>query len=358
MAAVNVRNLRVLLGGQAVIDGLNLEVTSGEFLVLLGPSGCGKSTLLHAMAGLIDVSGGHVELDGVDQTWASPRERNIGMVFQSYALYPTMTVAGNLSFGLRARGMPRAEVEARVQRAAALLQLEALLARKPAHLSGGQRQRVAIGRALVRDARVYLLDEPLSNLDANLRASLRRELKLLHQRLGATMIYVTHDQVEALSLATRIAVLHRGRIQQLGTPAEVYARPANRFVAGFMGSPPMNFLDGTIATAGPIPRFIAPGCELELRDYEFGAAAPVDGEPVVLGVRPEQLRIGAPGPWNGVVTLVEPMGNHQVVWLECGGASWSALAPSDASYRNGERLPLALTTGRVCLFRADDGVRR
>ncbi len=358
MAAVNVRNLRVLLGGQPVIDGLDLEVTSGEFLVLLGPSGCGKSTLLHAIAGLIDVSGGRVELDGVDQTWASPRERNIGMVFQSYALYPNMSVVNNLSFGLRARGMPRAEVAARVQRAAALLQLEALLARKPAQLSGGQRQRVAIGRALVRDARVYLLDEPLSNLDANLRASLRRELKLLHQRLGATMIYVTHDQAEALTLATRIAVLHRGRIQQLGTPAEVYARPANRFVAGFVGSPPMNFLDGKLATTGPVLRFTAPGVELELRDYDFGAAAPMDGEPVVLGVRPEQLRIRAPAACEGLVTLVEPMGNHQVVWLECGGASWSVLANSDGRHRIGERLPVALAVGPVALFRADNGMRR
>ncbi len=358
MAAVSVRNLRVALGGQPVIEALDLEVADGEFLVLLGPSGCGKSTLLNAMAGLLEVSGGSIEIDGVDQTWASPRDRNIGMVFQSYALYPNMSVANNLSFGLRARGMPRAQVEERVQRAAALLQLEPLLARKPAQLSGGQRQRVAIGRALVRDARVFLLDEPLSNLDANLRASLRRELKLLHQRLGATMIYVTHDQVEALTLASRIAVLHKGRIQQLGTPAEVYARPANRFVAGFMGSPPMNFLEGTLTMNGGVPHFTAPGCEFELRDCDFGAAAPMAGEAVVLGVRPEQLRIAAPAAWSGVVTLVEPMGNHQVVWLECGGASWSVLAGSDARHQRGERLPLALATGSICLFRADDGTLR
>jgi multiple sugar transport system ATP-binding protein len=357
MAAVNVRNLRVLLGGQAVIDGLDLEVTSGEFLVLLGPSGCGKSTLLHAMAGLIDVSGGHVELDGVDQTWASPRERNIGMVFQSYALYPTMTVAGNLSFGLRARGLPRAEVDARVERAAALLQLEPLLARKPAQLSGGQRQRVAIGRALVRDARVYLLDEPLSNLDANLRASLRRELKLLHQRLGATMIYVTHDQVEALTLASRIAVLHRGRIQQLGTPAEVYARPANRFVAGFMGSPPMNFLEGKLATSGGVPRFATPGFSVDLHNYAFKARPPVEGEPVVLGIRPEHLQLVPHGECSGVITLVEPMGNHQVVWFDCGGASWSVLVTSEARYRSGDVVAAALDASQVSMFRSGDGAR-
>jgi multiple sugar transport system ATP-binding protein len=357
VAAVTVRNLRVMLGGQTIIDGLDLQVTSGEFLVLLGPSGCGKSTLLHALAGLLDIAGGSVEIDGVDQTWASPRERNIGMVFQSYALYPTMTVAGNLSFGLRARGLPRAEIDARVQRAAALLQLEPLLSRRPAQLSGGQRQRVAIGRALVRDARVYLLDEPLSNLDANLRASLRRELKLLHQRLGATMIYVTHDQVEALSLATRIAVLHRGRIQQLGTPAEVYARPANRFVAGFMGSPPMNVLEGTLTLSGGAPRFTAHQLSVDLRSYEFSRLPPVDGERVVLGIRPEHLRLEPRGDCTGVITLVEPMGNHQVVWFDCGRASWSVLVSGEASHRSGDSVSVALDAGQVLVFRSGDGAR-
>jgi len=357
MAAVNVRNLRVMLGGQPVIDALDLEVADGEFLVLLGPSGCGKSTLLNAMAGLVEVSAGTIEIDGVDQTWASPRDRNIGMVFQSYALYPNMSVANNLSFGLRARGMPRAQVEERVQRAAALLQLEPLLARKPSQLSGGQRQRVAIGRALVRDARVFLLDEPLSNLDANLRASLRRELKLLHQRLGATMIYVTHDQVEALTLASRIAVLHHGRIQQLGTPAEVYARPANRFVAGFLGSPPMNFLDGKLAVSASAPRFTASGLDVDLRDYVFDGAAPVDGEAVVLGIRPEHLRLEPGADCSGVVTLVEPMGNHQVLWFDCNGASWAALAQGERRYRNGETVPFALDARQISLFRPSDGMR-
>ena len=347
-----------MLGGQPVIDGLDLEVADGEFLVLLGPSGCGKSTLLHAIAGLVDVSGGHIEIDGVDTTWASPRERNIGMVFQSYALYPTMSVAGNLSFGLRARGMPRAEVAARVQRAASLLQLEPLLGRKPAQLSGGQRQRVAIGRALVRDARVFLLDEPLSNLDANLRAALRRELKLLHQRLGATMIYVTHDQVEALTLATRLAVLHQGRIQQLGTPAEVYARPANRFVAGFIGAPPMNFRDGVINHAGDGLRFRAAGLDIDLRDYRFAGAPPPDGEPAVLGIRPEHLRLAAGADCSGAVTLTEPMGNHQVIWFDCHGASWSVLAPDDHRYRNGATIACAIDARQLSLFRADDGSRR
>ncbi|MBS0387672.1 MAG: ABC transporter ATP-binding protein [Proteobacteria bacterium] len=358
MAAVTVRNLRVVLGGQPVIDALDLEVADGEFLVLLGPSGCGKSTLLHAMAGLIDVSGGHIEIDGVDATWASPRERNIGMVFQSYALYPTMSVAGNLSFGLRARGMPRAEVAARVQRAAALLQLEPLLARKPAQLSGGQRQRVAIGRALVRDARVYLLDEPLSNLDANLRAALRRELKLLHQRLGATMIYVTHDQVEALTLATRIAVLHQGRIQQLGTPAEVYARPANRFVAGFMGSPPMNFIEGRGSIGQGGRSFNAPQFDFPLGDYEPDGGPLVDGEELVLGVRPEQIRLTDSGTFHGQVTLIEPMGSSVVIWLQLGNAHWAALAPQHYTAHIGSTVHFAFDATTASLFRADDGARR
>ena len=368
MASVTVRNLSVTLGAQPVIDALDLDVADGEFLVLLGPSGCGKSTLLNAMAGLVETSGGRIEIDGVDATWASPRERNIGMVFQSYALYPTMSVEKNLSFGLRARGMPRAEVQQRVQRAAALLQLEPLLSRKPAQLSGGQRQRVAIGRALVRDARVFLLDEPLSNLDANLRASLRRELKLLHQRLGATMIYVTHDQVEALTLATRIAVLHGGRIQQLGTPAEVYERPANRFVAGFIGAPPMNFCNGKIAIDIAGPRFIAPGLNVDLRGYAFDRGPAADGETVTLGIRPEQLRprdsaqapdagaTGASG--TGVVTLIEPMGNHHVLWFDCNGESWSALAQLDHAHQSGQTVAFDFDPRRVALFRGSDGMRR
>jgi multiple sugar transport system ATP-binding protein len=357
MTGVTVSSLRKAYGPLTVLHDIDLEVREGEFTVLLGPSGCGKSTLLSAIAGLDEIDGGTIAIGAEDVTDREPSKRGIAMVFQSYALYPTMTVAGNLSFGLRARGMPRAEVAARVQRAAALLQLEPLLARKPAQLSGGQRQRVAIGRALVRDARVYLLDEPLSNLDANLRASLRRELKLLHQRLGATMIYVTHDQAEALTLATRIAVLHRGRIQQLGTPAEVYARPANRFVAGFIGSPPMNFLDGRLVSSGGALRFAAQGFSVDLRGYEFAHLPPIDGEPLVLGIRPEHLRLEPGGDCTGVVTLVEPMGNHQVVWFDCGGASWSVLVGGEARHRIGEAVALAPDARQVSLFRTGDGER-
>ncbi|HKR47019.1 MAG TPA: ABC transporter ATP-binding protein, partial [Paraburkholderia sp.] len=243
---VSVHNLRIDLGANTVIDELDLDVRAGEFVVLLGPSGCGKSTLLHSIAGLVDVTDGSIEIGGEDMTWADPKDRGVALVFQSYALYPTMNVERNLSFALRINGTPKAEIDRRVKRAADMLQLGPLLARKPAQLSGGQRQRVAIGRALVREADVFLFDEPLSNLDAKLRTELRRELKQLHQQLGATMIYVTHDQVEAMTLASRIAVMKQGRIQQIGTPGEIYDRPANMFVAGFLGSPRMNFLSARV----------------------------------------------------------------------------------------------------------------
>ena len=243
---VSIRNLRIDLGANTVIEALDLDVNAGELVVLLGPSGCGKSTLLHSIAGLIDVSDGSIEIGGQDMTWADPKDRRISLVFQSYALYPTMNVERNLSFALRINGTPKAEIERRVTRASEMLQLGPLLKRKPAQLSGGQRQRVAIGRAIVREADVFLFDEPLSNLDAKLRTELRRELKQLHQRLGATMIYVTHDQVEAMTLATRMAVMRGGVIQQIGTPAEVYARPENLFVATFLGSPAMNMLQGRL----------------------------------------------------------------------------------------------------------------
>ena len=226
---------------------MNLDVEDGEFLVLLGPSGCGKSTLLNCIAGLLDVSDGQIFIKGKNVTWEEPKDRGIGMVFQSYALYPQMTVKGNLSFGLKNAGLPRDEIERRIARTAEILQIEPLLERKPSQLSGGQRQRVAIGRALVRDVDVFLFDEPLSNLDAKLRGELRVEIKRLHQKLANTMIYVTHDQIEAMTLADRIAVMKGGLIQQLDRPQEIYRRPINRFVAGFIGSPGMNFLDGEVA---------------------------------------------------------------------------------------------------------------
>jgi multiple sugar transport system ATP-binding protein len=331
-----------------VAAGLDhLAVEPGEFLVLLGPSGCGKSTLLHSIAGLVDTESGAIEIGGRDMTDADPSERGIGMVFQSYALYPTMTVEANMSFGLRIAGTPKAEIRRRVDRAAAMLQLDALLNRKPAQLSGGQRQRVAIGRALVREAQVFLFDEPLSNLDAKLRAELRRELKLLHRALGSTMIYVTHDQVEAMTLASRIVVMEKGEIRQIGTPLDVYERPANRFVAGFLGAPAMAFVDGTLDGAG---RFTGDG--IALACVPAGAA-----QAAVLGVRPEHVTIRADGPMTGEVTLVEPMGNHHVVWLRCGAATLASLVHDACRHAPGDRVAFAIDAARVSLFDAQTGNR-
>jgi multiple sugar transport system ATP-binding protein len=317
------------MGPNPVLSGLDLAVEPGEFLVLLGPSGCGKSTLLHAIAGLLDVEDGSVHIGGRDVTWADPKDRAIGMVFQSYALYPTMSVERNMSFGLRVAGLPRREIAQRVERAAKLLQLEPLLARKPAQLSGGQRQRVAIGRALVREAQVFLFDEPLSNLDAKLRTELRRELKGLHRELGATMIYVTHDQVEAMTLATRVAVMRGGRILQVGTPGEVYARPVDIFVAGFLGSPGMNFVEGqAVAEKG---------------------AAPI---PVVLGVRPEHVALQPPGDAfpAAEVTLVEALGAHELVWLDMQGHKLSALVPAQGLYAPGQSVGVRMDLERASVF--------
>jgi len=340
MSNVHLRKLSITLGGKPIIRELDLQVEPGEFLVLLGPSGCGKSTLLHSIAGLIDASSGSIEIGGRDMTLLDPSERGIGMVFQSYALYPTMTVEGNMSFGLKMAGTPKAEIRRRVARAAEMLQLDSLLARKPAQLSGGQRQRVAIGRALVREADVFLFDEPLSNLDAKLRAELRRELKLLHARLGSTMIYVTHDQVEAMTLASRIVVMQGGVVQQIGTPLEVYERPANRFVAGFLGAPAMNFVEGEIDLHG---RFTAGPLALALHEAPPPCAA-------TLGVRPEHLRIAADGPLAGKLTLVEPMGNHQVLWIACGGHLLSAIVHEAGGFRPGQELRFGIDAARVSLF--------
>ena len=353
MSNVHLRKLCITRGSNQVIRDLDLQIEPGEFLVLLGPSGCGKSTLLHSIAGLIDLADGSIEIGGVDMSHADPSERGIGMVFQSYALYPTMTVEKNMSFGLRISGAPKAEIGRRVQKAAAMLQLESLLDRKPAQLSGGQRQRVAIGRALVREAGVYLFDEPLSNLDAKLRAELRRELKMLHGALGSTMIYVTHDQAEAMTLATRIVVMQGGRIQQIGTPAEVYERPANRFVAGFLGSPSMNFIDGRLDgeldvqrrfTAGMLALNLAPDCVAA-----SGA--------VTLAVRPEDIHLDENGSLQASVTLVEPMGNHQVVWLDCGGHQLSSVVHDPRPLSAGQVLRFDIDAARVSLFDPASGDR-
>ncbi len=353
MSGVSVRKLCIRFGGNEVIQGLDLNVAAGEFLVLLGPSGCGKSTLLHSIAGLIDVHDGRVEIGGRDVTDDEPSQRGIGMVFQSYALYPTMTVERNMSFGLRVNGRPRAEIERRVQHAAQMLQLESLLERKPSQLSGGQPQRVAIGRALVREADVFLLDEPLSNLDAKLRGELRRELKLLHKRLGATMIYVTHDQVEAMTLATRMVVMRDGKVQQIGAPDEVYARPDNLFVAGFLGAPGMNFVEGALEIGPAGPTFVSAQLRLGLSGYRF-KATPRDAAPVVLGIRPEHLRIdaadNAANDLSGSVELVESMGNHQVVWVARDGLTLAVVAHEAVNLTIDESVGVTIDGSRLSLF--------
>src|SRR5215471_18675068 len=290
MATLTISGLHKRFGPVEVLKGIDLEARPGEFIALVGPSGCGKSTLLAMIAGLESVSEGEIRIDGTLVNSVAPKDRDIAMVFQSYALYPTMTARQNMTFGMESRGVPKAEQEAAIKRVASLLQIEPLLNRKPGQLSGGQRQRVAMGRALVRDPKLFLFDEPLSNLDAKLRVDMRTEIKQLHQRIGATIVYVTHDQIEAMTMATRIAVMNQGEVQQFADPDTVYRYPANLFVARFMGSPPMNTLPARLEAdaAGPVA-VIGAGRpdEVRLRLQGYDAAAPWLNREVVLGIRPE-----------------------------------------------------------------------
>ena len=360
MTSVSIKNLSLDFGAVSVLKSLDLDVQEGEFLVLLGPSGCGKSTLLNCIAGLLDVSDGQIFIKDRNVTWEEPKDRGIGMVFQSYALYPQMTVEKNLSFGLRVARMPKDEIERRVARAAEILQIEPLLGRKPAELSGGQRQRVAIGRALVRDVDVFLFDEPLSNLDAKLRGELRVEIKRLHQRLENTMIYVTHDQIEALTLADRIAVMKGGVIQQLDAPQAIYNRPVNRFVAGFIGSPGMNFVEGRI-NGGAAPAFAAGDVDVPLERYEFDRGGS-DGTACSLGIRPEHVALGdaaAAMPFKREVgiEIVEPMGSDTLVWTRFGGADFSFRVEAEKPVRVGEKVTIGFDPGRASLFDSSSGDR-
>jgi multiple sugar transport system ATP-binding protein len=289
-------------------------------------------------------------------TWADPKDRRSALVFQSYALYPTMNVERNLSFALRINGTPKAEIERRVTRAADMLQLGPLLKRRPAQLSGGQRQRVAIGRAIVREADVFLFDEPLSNLDAKLRTELRRELKHLHRQLGATMIYVTHDQVEAMTLATRMAVMRGGVIQQIGTPAQIYAKPVNLFVATFLGSPPMNLLKGRLERREDGMWFRHPHFELDVSHYPFRTLPDVNTA-CVLGIRPEDVKVGAGCAYQGTVSLVEPMGNHRVMWVDYHGAQIASIVQDKMSIAVDEVAAFSLDGEHVSLFDEAGGAR-
>lgn len=348
--SVAIKSLDLSFGSVKVLQNLNLDIAEGEFLVLLGSSGCGKSTLLNCIAGLLEPTDGQIWIKGKNVTWAEPSERGIGMVFQSYALYPQMTVKGNLSFGLKNARVPKPEIEKRVARAAEILQIEPLLNRKPGALSGGQRQRVAIGRALVRDVDVFLFDEPLSNLDAKLRADLRVELKRLHNQLENTMIYVTHDQVEAMTLADRIAVMKGGKVMQLGTPDEIYNQPQNLYVADFIGSPSMNFLDGTLADG----TFSCRDLTLPMSGYAFAAPQVADGT-AVIGIRPEHIITGeltssAPIQLDVVIDLVEPMGADTLVYAQVDDKPFRIRMDGQARVKRGETLPIGIDPARASLF--------
>jgi len=360
--SVSIKDLSLAFGSVRVIEQLNLEIGQGEFLVLLGPSGCGKSTLLNCIAGLLDVSDGQIFISGKNVTWEEPKDRGIGMVFQSYALYPQMTVEKNLSFGLRVAGFKKEEIAERVARASEILQIGPLLQRKPANLSGGQRQRVAIGRALVRDVDVFLFDEPLSNLDAKLRSELRVEIKRLHQRLKNTMIYVTHDQIEAMTLADRIAIMRDGVIQQLADPHTIYNKPVNLFVAGFIGSPSMNFIHGDLE-GGAEPTFVSNGVRVPMKGYAFDNGVPPSGTTKgVLGIRPEHVAIHddaarMPFTFDGEIDIVEPMGSDTVAWIKLAGQSFTFRCESEVVLQVGQRIRLGFDPARGSLFSADTGDR-
>ena len=355
MAGLSLKNVVKRYGSLEVIHGANLEIQDGEFVVFVGPSGCGKSTLLRMIAGLEDISDGQIEIGGKVVNDAEPADRGIAMVFQSYALYPHMTVEENLSFGLRMNGNPKADTEARVQRAAEILQINELMQRRPKQLSGGQRQRVAIGRAIVREPQVFLFDEPLSNLDAELRVQMRVEISKLHKQLGTTMIYVTHDQTEAMTLADKIVVLRGGKIEQVGAPLDLYDDPENRFVAGFVGSPKMNFLPGKVAheTAEGVTITLdhAPTFSLTLPV----AARPGIGAPITLGIRPEHFEdAGKAADLTVAVDVAEHLGNTSYVYAHLAEELPVIIErPESRHVGKLDRLTISVPANKAFLFDSD-----
>ncbi len=346
MAEVKIRDLRKSYGGMEVVHGVDIDIPDGQFLVLVGPSGCGKSTLLRMIAGLESITGGTISIGERVVNNLAPAERDIAMVFQNYALYPHKTVAANMGFALKMAGMPRAEIDRRVAQAAEILGLTPYLARYPRALSGGQRQRVAMGRAIVRNPQVFLFDEPLSNLDAKLRVQMRSEIRELHQRLGTTTVYVTHDQIEAMTMADTIVVMRDGHIAQMGAPLELYDRPANIFVAAFIGSPSMNLIEG-VAGGG---RFEAEGISLPL---PTGAA---EGRKVTLGIRPEHLRLADQGITAGIV-VVEPTGSETHLVVRAGRRELVAVFRDRLAFAPGQTVTLAPDPGQVHLFDTETGER-
>ncbi|WP_119299976.1 ABC transporter ATP-binding protein [Dongia deserti] len=365
MATLAIRNVTKNYGDLEVLRGINIDADDGEFLVLLGPSGCGKSTLLNAIAGLEAISGGDILIDGSIVTGLEPRERDIAMVFQSYALYPTMSVRKNIEFGMRVRGVPPGERRAAVEKVAQTLQLSSLLDRKPSQLSGGQRQRVAMGRALVREPKVFLFDEPLSNLDAKLRIEMRAEIKRLHQNLETTIVYVTHDQIEAMTLATKVVVMRGGVVQQVGRPQDIYDRPANLYVAGFIGSPPMNFIPADLTVEGEriqarIARNGAAPVAIDVGPITADRAV-LAGREVILGVRPEALTEAGeavrPGKVaiDATIEILEPTGADTFAVISLGGAAVTARCHPRAFHSRGPAR-FELDTASVLIF--DPGSER
>ena len=352
MATVELRDVRKSYGGTGVIHGIDMQVADGEFVVIVGPSGCGKSTLLRMVAGLEPITSGEISIGGRVVNKLEPKDRDIAMVFQNYALYPHMSVYENMAYGLKIRGLSKAEIEAKVQRAGEILELGPLLQRKPGQLSGGQRQRVAMGRAIVREPAVFLFDEPLSNLDAKLRVQMRFEIQKLHRRLATTSLYVTHDQVEAMTLGERMVVMNGGRAEQIGTPMDVYENPATQFVAGFIGSPAMNILPGR-AEGGGVVALASGGAVRGI------AAATAAGQAVTVGVRPEHLRPCAPadGHFAGTVELVEKLGADSLLHLAHGGAMIIARVPHGVYPALGALLHVGAQPEHIYLFDAESGAR-
>jgi multiple sugar transport system ATP-binding protein len=353
MAEVILKGVCKSFGRTQVIHDVDLEIRDGEFVVFVGPSGCGKSTLLRLIAGLEDISAGEILIGGEVVNERTPKERGIAMVFQSYALYPHMSVYDNMAFGLEMSKLSRREIEERVRRAAGMLQIESLLDRKPRELSGGQRQRVAIGRAIVRDPKVFLFDEPLSNLDAALRVQTRIEIAGLHRDTGATMVYVTHDQVEAMTLADTIVVLNKGRVEQVGAPLELYHRPANLFVAGFIGSPQMNFWKSEVLSADDrsVTVRLPGGAAIDIPTASQGVTP---GEEVTLGIRPEHIVVAQPGPHavEGEVHMVEQLGESHLLHVRTGNRHLlTARGPGDARHRAGDLVTLTVPAALCHVFR-------
>ena len=353
MAAVQLIGIFKRFGDVQVVHGVDLEIADGEFVVLVGPSGCGKTTLMRMVAGLEDISGGELLIGGKQANRLPPQKRNIAMVFQSYALYPHLSVYENIAFGPRLRKEPEAEFRPRIQAVAKMLNLEPYLDRLPRALSGGQRQRVAMGRAVVREPELFLFDEPLSNLDAKLRVQMRTEIKALHQRLGNTIIYVTHDQIEAMTLADRIVVMNAGRIEQVGRPLDVYDRPANLFVAGFIGSPAMNFLEGTVSAGeAGLALTTAGGARFPLPQ---GSAEP--GRKVTLGIRPEHVVLAEDGPVALQVDLVEPTGAETHFYSKADGAPFCVAVQHRLDLVPGQTVRLDFPADRMHVFDTESGAR-